>query len=564
MQQKTFTKTQKKNMREYIKCAGSFSYFVNSQCVIQDRTGHKPIPFKLWPGQERVVPTMTTSKKVIILKARQLGLTWLTAAYCLWRAIFSYNALVVVVSGSREETAIEFLDRVKFIFDSLPEWMKPTVKTRNLKELHFGIEGLGADKGLNSVIKSVPSTPDAGQGKTISLLVMDESALNRYCKEIYSAAKPTLEHAEGQLVVISNPSKDKPGWSWTRDIYTGSMRGDNDFDRIFLNWECVPGREDGFVAQLRRDGFDDDDIAMQYPTTEEEAISALLGSYFGTVLARHTKAQPGKRGILETDKDETVTFKEEEHGILEIWDDHYTKEPDWDGLHWEGRYAIGSDISEGLGLSHSVGYVYDRLNDSFVARISSNKIDAHEWATKLWHLANYYHNNNEACLLCPERNGAGQTTVKKLRDIGARLYMKKSADSAGNIIQKQYGWHESEQAKHELCGDLKAFLRHTKSTIYCGTLIDQCSTFIRHETGKLKHEDGKMDDYVFGAGLSLQAGYFSAHPPLQVGKRERVIRRKQEKVEGLGGVSSAAWQEVNHLWDEIEKENERELSLDWY
>ena len=236
---------------EQLRCRVGFNHFISTHCKIQDRETGAEIPFVLWPGQRAVVPNMIGSPRLMILKARQLGLTWMTAAYALWRANFRKNELVVVISA-KEDLAIEFLDRVKFMFDRLPDFMKAMVYKRSGTELAFGEASRDAMGnvvlgGLDSTIKSIPSTPDAGQSKTISLLVMDESALNRYCREIWSAAKPTLEHAGGQAIIISNPTKIAPGWPWTRDLYKGSMRGENEFKRIFLNWECVPGRGSGFL-----------------------------------------------------------------------------------------------------------------------------------------------------------------------------------------------------------------------------------------------------------------------------------------------------------------------------
>jgi hypothetical protein len=47
-------------------------------------------------------------------------------------------------------------------------------------------------------------------------------------------------------------------------------------------------------------------------------------------------------------------------------------------------------------------------------------------------------------------------------------------------------------------------MRSIFTNVSCGVLLDECSTFIRHENGKLKHEEGKMDDCVIAAGITLQ------------------------------------------------------------
>jgi len=479
---------------ERARCHESFLYFCDNYCMIQDRKSGESIPFKLWPGQKEAILTILSSIYLIILKARQLGLTWLVAAYALWQTMFRFNQLALIISA-KEDLAVEFLDRVKYIFDRLPDHLKPRVYKRTTTELTFGYEtrdesGNVKIEGLNSTIKSSPSTPDAGQSKTISLLVLDESALNRYCREIWGSAKPTLEHAGGQTIIISNPSKIMPGWPWTRDLYTGSMQGKNEFKRVFLDWRCVPGRGDDFIKKQIAAGFEEDDISMQYPSTEEEAISILGGSYFGRTI-RDFKPYPGVVGNLVQDQN-GYRFQEDQRGILEIWD------PPKAGH--EFRYCIGSDVSEGLGNTYSAAYVYDRVNLCFVARLRSNKIEADIWAQRLIELATLY---NQA-MIGVERNGAGITTVNYLKGNYYNLFYRRRPGRLKDEYVNEYGWLETEENKQILADDLKRYFREIATRVPCAFLLDECSTFIRHENGRLAHEQGKLDDCVIAAGIALQ------------------------------------------------------------
>ena len=42
----------------------------------------------------------------------------------------------------------------------------------------------------------------------------------------------------------------------------------------------------------------------------------------------------------------------------------------------------------------------------------------------------------------------------------------------------------------------------------CGFLVDECSTFIRFDTGRLGGEVGKHDDCVIAAAMAIQADKF--------------------------------------------------------
>ena len=73
--------------QEYIKCAQDPAYFMKKYCLIQHPIRGK-IPFELYDFQEEVVGNFTKERFNVILKARQLGISTLTAGYSLWMMTF--------------------------------------------------------------------------------------------------------------------------------------------------------------------------------------------------------------------------------------------------------------------------------------------------------------------------------------------------------------------------------------------------------------------------------------------------------------------------------------------
>lgn len=499
--------------KEAVKVIRSFLYFVTTYVQIEDKVGGSAIPFALWPSQISILPKFLSSRRLIILKARQLGLTWLTAAYCVWLAITKPLQLIVVISA-KEEWAIEFIDRCKFITARLPSWLLPKLTKETSQILEFAHA-----RGTVSVIKSLATTPEGAQSKTPTMLVMDESAVNRYAKEIYASSKPGIDAGGGRIIVISNAIKTAPGWPWTRGIYTGSMSGANDFERIFMDPFAHPGRNPKtFIKEQLAQGMDEEDVSMHYPLTELEAISPLSGSYFGKVLSRHTMTCEGIKGRLVKNREtQELEFTQDPKGVLEIWRYPYWMSQEWNNVHWKDRYAIGSDNGEGLGYSDSVAYVKDRLLDEYVARMRSSRIDASDWATMLHELSKYYHNgDNRDALICPARKGPGITTCKELTKANANLYVKLIPAKVGGEMTREIGWQETRESKWELAQDLKTWLKTMRGTLYCGVLIDQCSTFIRHDNGELAAEEGKLDDAVIAAGVTEQACRFIGQPSREI------------------------------------------------
>jgi hypothetical protein len=270
------TNDQALQVGEALKVINSFEYFCNRYVFIEDKANKRAMQLKLWPAQAEILPTITDSKLLIILKAQQLGLTWLTAAYVLWSAITNPMHLVIVISVT-EDLSVEFLDRIYFILDRLPKFLQPKIKTRSKQVLEF----LSPD-GLISTIKSLPTTEMGGQSKTPNLLVMDETCKNRMASAIFNASYAGIEQAKGQIILISNSIKEGPGWAWTKDTYVSSMRGKNRFKRIFLSWRAHPERPENFKLLALAGGMSERECNERFPDTEEDAISDrnILGVYY--------------------------------------------------------------------------------------------------------------------------------------------------------------------------------------------------------------------------------------------------------------------------------------------
>lgn len=535
----------------------SFLHFLTYWCWIEDKVHHCAIPFLLWPSQRIIIPLIRIHNRLVILKARQLGLTWLTAAYSIWICITQPLQLVVVISA-KEEWALEFLERVKFILQRLPPWLCPSVTKETAQSIEFSHAN-----NLISTIKSLTTTEEGAQSKTPTLLVLDETARNRYVKSIWNSSKPGLDAGGGKVIVISNAIKDGVGWPWTRDLYTDSMKGGNDFVRVFLPWNAHPQRPADFLELQAKQGMDELGILDHYPSTEIEALTTHAGSYFSTLLQYHTPTPPTFEGHIHRDTHTHSPLLLPKPKILSIWEYPYYLSEDWDGYHYHNRYAIGSDISEGLGGTYSVAYVIDRLVGKVVARLRSNLIDAYIWGELLFLLSEYYgtgiiQNQEEegkmgmgipgmdvtthleydrGTMICAERTGAGQTTVKRLRELRARQYIKPRPDITGKM-SKVFGWGQTRNTKHELMGDCKNWIRdHTPdfncsyNPIPCGVFLSEATTFIRHENGDIRHEDGKMDDAVLALALTTQVDLTLGKPPTRYQKSIFTTQKQQDSLQ---------------------------------
>ena len=66
-------------------CSSHIVYFVEEYGHIEDRNAPEiVVPFKLWDEQKQALNDMVSHKWTIILKARQLGISWLVLHYACW------------------------------------------------------------------------------------------------------------------------------------------------------------------------------------------------------------------------------------------------------------------------------------------------------------------------------------------------------------------------------------------------------------------------------------------------------------------------------------------------
>ena len=59
----------------------------------------------------------------VILKARQLGISTITAAYCVWLMLFHRDKNVLVIA-TKFATAANLVKKVKNIMKNLPPWLQ--------------------------------------------------------------------------------------------------------------------------------------------------------------------------------------------------------------------------------------------------------------------------------------------------------------------------------------------------------------------------------------------------------------------------------------------------------
>lgn len=222
---------------EIMKCGKDPSYFMKKYCKIQHQL-RGLIPFDTYDFQDKCVNDFQNHRFNIVLKSRQLGLSTVTAAYCVWYAIFKKDKNILVIA-TKLHTAINFIKKVKTMLDGLPPWLLLTKFEPTKQSIRFS---------NGSTITAVPTSPDAGRSEALALLVVDEAAFIRDFDDIWTSLYPTLSTG-GSAIILSTPNG--VGGQYYR-LWTEAESGANDFNPIRLPWTVHPEHDQAWFDKETR------------------------------------------------------------------------------------------------------------------------------------------------------------------------------------------------------------------------------------------------------------------------------------------------------------------------
>lgn len=252
---------------EFDYCRDDVVYWANNYCVIEDKDSPEIIvPFRGWEAQNQALLDFKTYRLNLILKARQMGITWIALYFCTHDLIFNIGHTVVALSKT-EDDAKELVRRMGVVLDNQPEILKAGGLTWKMTATAIFI----TDGKLTSTFKAFPASPSAGRSFTGNILLLDEWAFQEAAAEIWTSAYPTINRPTGGKVI--GLSTIKKG-----TLFEELWITPNAFHKIFLSVFSDPRRTQEWYESTAKDlGVK---IKQEYPRTAEEALSNLGGSYF--------------------------------------------------------------------------------------------------------------------------------------------------------------------------------------------------------------------------------------------------------------------------------------------
>ena len=479
---------------EYLLAGKDFLFFLEHVYIMEPPPGGGKIPFAKWPHLMELAALLTTNRLLVVLKARQLGFSWLMAAYATWLLMYREGSVSMLISRGQKEAEV-LLGKAKYIYRNLPDtWQVPLDKD---SDSEFSL------RDSESKISALPSTPHAGRSETASFVFQDEADFHEFLDANYTAIKPTID-AGGQMVMGSTSDKLKMD-SLFKDIYRDSrekqQRGIADsidaWKPLFFAWQTRPGRTEDWYQRTKADvpgkrldetrGLSPDLYMLQeYPATEEEALSP-----------------PKTRMVFDRDVLDDMALDEKRpvstKGVVKV----YQK--------WRagGRYAAATDTSHGVGGDFAVTVIIDASTGMVVADIMSDTLSPEDLSWQSMELLKEYRKPIWAI----EDNEWGIITIQAAqREKYPRLYHRVTGRKTRLV-----GWHTDEVSRFRLFGELIAAVHARQIIVPNPAGLAQFYTIVRNpkKGSRVEAVGGAHDDYVLTVGMAWQMRDLAyASPPL--------------------------------------------------
>lgn len=497
-------------------CASHPAFLLDRVQAVDAKTGER-FQFQLidpdagWYWQREVLDWWLGNAMTVVLKARQLGITWLAAGYGLWLLLFKPGTRVLVISINEEE-ASKVVNRLWDMLESLPSHLRNGVEvikpTRGVRP-HTAIE-LRHRNGQISAVLGLPSTKKAGHGETAALVILDEFARQDYARETWKAVLPTMSGG-GTIAVISTAngvSNDITGeGNFYHHIWTHA--DEYGISKEFLRWDLHPDRDEAWYREFAM-ALPPKDRAEQFPADELEAFILTGDQYFDAEAlawyAKNAVAEPLYRfNFLRTAPDRARKEKRND-GWIRLYEEPKTG----------AQYGLAVDVATGRGTDYSAAYVVDLSTMALSAEFHA-KCDADIYAFNLHYLGRYY---NTARIAVEMGGGYGEAPTAFLRDGKEgrppypKLYRHRQASRADLAEHKPFGFPMNSKTRPLVLEGLERALRERTIPAIPHGLLTELQTFVHARTNPTpRAQDGCNDDRVMAAAIAMELfRQFGEHP----------------------------------------------------
>lgn len=491
---------------------------------------HNPVAGTGWNWQRDYLDYILEHKRTSTLKARQLGVTWVWAAFQLWKGVASQPGSVHLVYRQKEDDAKKIIGRMWDMLQSpLVDVFIKAVKARVITPGRPGVRPsnrieIEFPNGRVSRWTGMASTESAGHGDVVSSALLDEYSRIDAASGIMKAVNSACGR-EGHIGIVSTAN----GIS---DLETGEgnyfhfvhVSEDSGFHKIFLPWSKHDERDqhwfdtDPEVRALRPH-----ERAEQYPENEHEAFTLTNQVFFDIEAlqeyARERVTEPLYRVNFSKYSPNQARLAKLDTGLTRIL---VEPDPDHD-------YAIAADVATGRGKDYSAAYVIDLGTMELCAEFHG-RIDADLYAYQLHYLGRHY---NTARIAVEMGGGFGETVVVLLRDGKdgrppyPKLFRYREDDRPDIPTRQSYGFPMTMKTRPLVVDGAAQAIRERAIPQVTSGLLHEMQVFVRHDTNPSpRAQEGMNDDRVMAFAIAVEMyRRFGHHPDKPKRKPKRQPKR---------------------------------------
>ena len=450
-------------LKEILKCGNDPSYYINNYVKISHPLKGL-IPFKTFNFQTELLRDFNDYRFNVILKARQLGISTITAAYVSWMMLFHRDKNVLVIA-TKFNTAANLVKKVKAIHRHLPSWLKIadiSIDNRTSFELSNG-----------SQIKASSTSSDAGRSEALSLLVIDEAAHVEGLDELWTGLYPTLSTG-GRCIALSTPNGVG---NWFHQTYIDADISKNDFHPTNLPWDVHPERD--------KEWFEKETKNMS-----RRQIAQELECNFN--MSGETVFHPEDMALINENIKEPK-YKTGFDRNFWIWEEY---QPGF-------NYLLAADVARGDGADYSTFHIF-KIETMEIIGEYRGKPTPDVFANFLNEVGKEYGN----CMIVVENNSVGWTVLDKLSECQYPniYYSYKSSHDYVDPVSAEYktntvmGFSNTSKTRPLIIAKMEEFIRNKLVTIYSKRVYNEMETFV-WQNGKPQAMKKYNDDLIMAFAI---------------------------------------------------------------
>jgi hypothetical protein len=452
-------------------CSSDAGYFVEKFVKIR-HPKHGIIPFNMYPYQRNLIKNIDNYKNICLLWSRQLGKTEIVASYLLWYAMFNPGKTVLVVANKLSQ-AIEIMDRIRFAYQELPDYIRDSATEFNKSSMAFS-------NGSKIVCRA--TTADAGRGLSVSLLYVDEMAFLRSAaimKEFWAAISPVLSTG-GRCIITSTPNNDQDIFAqiWngacdTIDEFGNTTDiGSNGFKGFKAIWSDHPERDEEWARAERAKIGDDARFDREHCCLFVSADNTLINPY---ALTRLKPREP----LYTTGA--VRWFKK---------------------IDTEKSYYVSLDPSTGVGKDYAAIQIFEMPGMEQVGEWLHNKTPPKGQIQTILNILRYINSelkhNDPEIYWSFENNNCGEAILALILEVGEDRFpgnLINEPKMTGHVKKVKRGLATTHKSKLLACTKFKSLIDSDKMKLHSTGLIYQLKNFVASGVS-FEGKPGVNDDLV--------------------------------------------------------------------